>query len=295
VLQVLVQEGEWVRRGQLLAELDDWQVEHDIGLMEKQLEKAQHELDLLLAGPRPEQVTYAREQVSMAKVKASHSGKLMDVLRPGLSRGSVSAIEYAKAEADADVDDAAVTVAEANLALTASGPLELEIAIKRAEVDRTQRELDYLRSARERTQIHSPTEGRLATARLQQKIGNFLKEGDLFSVVEDTRVIQAEILVPETDVGDVRVGASVTLKVWAYPDNAFEGLVTSIAPVVEEDPNSPFVRVVRVSTETSNADGRLKSQMTGFAKIDAGDKPVAVAFTRALARFFAIEIWSWLP
>jgi hypothetical protein len=52
---------------------------------------------------------------------------------------------------------------------------------------------------------------------------------------------------------------------------------------------------VRVIIEIPNPDGLLKSQMTGFAKIAAGEQWAIVAFTRALVRFVMLEMWSWLP
>ena len=65
-----------------------------------------------------------------------------------------------------------------------------------------------------------------------------------------------------------------------------------ISPVVEAD---TFGRVVTVSTVINNDERLLKTGMTGFGKIEGGTKPVIVAFTRMLVRFFSIEMWSWIP
>jgi len=53
--------------------------------------------------------------------------------------------------------------------------------------------------------------------------------------------------------------------------------------------------VVLILTDVPNKDFILKSGMTGAAKVEAGEKPVIVAFTRMLVRFALIEIWSWIP
>ena len=74
-----------------------------------------------------------------------------------------------------------------------------------------------------------------------------------------------------------------------------EALGTLIADVTEPLSDNPGVRVVRVVTLIDNPDGLLKAEMTGYAKIAAGRKPVIVAFTRALVRFVMLEMWSWLP
>jgi hypothetical protein len=137
----------------------------------------------------------------------------------------------------------------------------------------------------------------------------------MFAVVEDARKIIAEINVPEEDVGEVEIGASVTLRAWGYPSEAFKGKVVAIAPVAYEKSMERIERtlsereqlygrtqtfreegkVVRVLSELPNEDGFLKTDMTGYAKIDGNNMPVIVAFTRWLVRFIMIEVWSWIP
>lgn len=51
-------------------------------------------------------------------------------------------------------------------------------------------------------------------------------------------------------------------------------------------------KVVRVLCELSNADDSLKTDMTGYAKIQSKWRPVGIAFTRCLVRFLLIEVWS---
>ncbi len=137
----------------------------------------------------------------------------------------------------------------------------------------------------------------------------------MFAVVEDANKIIAELEVPEEDVAEVRIGSKVTLRPWGHPTRAFKGKVVAIAPVAFEksrervertlserewlygrDPTfKEKGRVVRVLSELPNEDGFLKTDMTGYAKIDCDNKPVIVAFTRWLVRFTMIEVWSWIP
>jgi putative peptide zinc metalloprotease protein len=68
--------------------------------------------------------------------------------------------------------------------------------------------------------------------------------------------------------------------------------VRSIAPVAEP---GRFGQVVRVQIAVEDPEDRLKSGMTGAGKARGGWYPAIVVFTRALARFFLVEVWSWLP
>ena len=295
VTQVQVRENEWVTPEQVLAELSTWQQDQDLAVTAAVIKRQQAELELLQHGPKAEAIEYARQQLAMAQVRAKHSRKVRELLELVHQQGVVKALEYEEAVKTAEVDQAAVTVAEANLSLIKSPPLPLEVAAKEAELEQLRAQQTYLEEQRKRTYLRTPVAGRVVTPRPEFMTGNYLKEGDLFVAVEDHRVMRAEILAPETDIGEVRADAPVQLRVWAYPLRDFTGHVTAVAPVVEPNPANPFMRAVRVIIEIPNPDGLLKSQMTGFAKIAAGEQWAIVAFTRALVRFVMLEMWSWLP
>jgi putative peptide zinc metalloprotease protein len=55
------------------------------------------------------------------------------------------------------------------------------------------------------------------------------------------------------------------------------------------------VTVVRILTEFPNNDGRLKSNLTGYAKIATHDKPVWRVLLWPLIRWVMVEVWSWIP
>ncbi len=293
--RVLARENQWVTPKQILAELSTWQQDNDIATTQAELERKQAELELLLHGPKAEAINASREQLEMAKVRSTHSRKVQELLYPVYKQGVVKDLEYEEALKTADVDKAAVAVATANLDLIKSPPLPMEVKVKQAELKQLREQLSYLRGQRERSRLPTPVEGRIVTPRLEFRTGGFLKEGDLFAAVEDDRIMRAEILAPETDIGEVELDKPVRLRVWAYPLRDFTGRVVAVAPIVEPKSDNPFMRVVRVTIEIPNSEGLLRSQMTGFAKISAGEKPFIVAFTRALVRFVMIEMWSWLP
>ena len=45
----------------------------------------------------------------------------------------------------------------------------------------------------------------------------------------------------------------------------------------------------------SNPDFRLKSQLTGYAKIRTESIPVWRVLTRLISRWFSVQFWYWLP
>lgn len=201
---------------------------------------------------------------------------------------------------------------QANLKLVLSGPYPDDIQVARKELEaakaglnRQQQQLKYNREQLRRTQLTMPIDGRLVTAYLDQKVGSYLKQGQTFAVAEDDRSIRAEVRIAEYNVGEFVLGATVEIKLLAYPNRPFFGKVVSIEPAasaadasnttIKEPTNKITDRFVKVIVDIPNREEILKSSMTGYAKIKGSTKPLVVAFTRPIVRFIEVEIWSWLP
>ncbi len=201
---------------------------------------------------------------------------------------------------------------QANLELVLSGPYPDDIQAARRELEaakatlkRQQQQLKYDREQLQRTQLLMPIDGYLVTSYLDQKVGSYLKQGNTFAVAEDDRNIRGEVRVAEYNIGEFNLGASVELKLMAYPNRPFTAKVVSIEPAASDQHSSSTTakeptniikdRFVKVIVEMPNTDKLFKSSMTGYAKITGSPKPVIVAFTRPVVRFIQIEIWSWLP
>ena len=105
--------------------------------------------------------------------------------------------------------------------------------------------------------------------------------------------VRVQFEIPEADASTFGLGADVRIKIWTYPDRIFPGKVVDIAPVGGLGARQRAV--LKVTSVIANKDGALKGGMTGYGKVDGGTKPVIVAFTRTVVRFFLIEVWSWLP
>lgn len=292
VLHVYVKEGDWVEAGQILALLSDWDEERDLAVTAAKLDQAAAILQRLEEGAKLEQVQLAIRQVESAKVRITFS-KLETERQTDLYKtGHASRKAFEKAQSEYQKDLADLAVARANLTLVRSDATESEIEAAKAEVRALTREYEYRQDELERTRIRAPAAGRIVTPNLQLQRGKYLPVGGLFAELEDNRVVRAEIDVPETDIDEVRVGDKVRLKPWGYSDTILLGRVASIAPTAEV---KSYGRVVRVKSDIPNPDGMLKSEMTGYAKIEGSEMPVWEAYTRLFVRFFRIEFWSWIP
>jgi putative peptide zinc metalloprotease protein len=207
-------------------------------------------------------------------------------------KNAASFEEVEKSQGQYEVDLGRMSEMRANLELVKAGAPPQEIASAEAILQRWREERDMQQNKIDRSILKMPFDGELVTLHLKQKIGHFLEDSKRFAVVENTSEVFIEIEVPESDVGFVNIPAPVKARTWAYHEQTIDAVATMIdATVIKKE----FGNVVKVICQVDNADGRLKSGMSGQAKIEGVSMPVWKVFTRAIARFIRIELWSWVP
>lgn len=88
--------------------------------------------------------------------------------------------------------------------------------------------------------------------------GQVVNPGTALATIIDTDPLKAEFNVPERFVGQLTVGQDIEIRVTAYPEESFPGVVYFISPQVNTSS-----RTVLMKAMVDNADGRLKSGMFG--------------------------------
>ena len=306
VIKVMIREGDLVKVGQPIAMIDPREYQRNYEATSEQLAAAQAKLALALAGPKVESVATAEselqkanQQVEQARVKSESSTARAKRYDKAYADHLVAEQDYENVIAAADNDRQALEVAlkeqivaQAQLDLTKSGTRPEEIDALRAEVQTLQAMWNDLRKQIELTTLTSPVAGRVITPYVDQKVHHYLKTGDLFAKIEESATIRAEVEVPEEDAPDVKRGALVRVVPWAFPSEVFYGTVVEVAPAANQNSQ---VTVVRILSEFPNNDGRLKSNLTGFAKIATHNKPVWKVLLWPLIRWVMVEVWSWIP
>ncbi|MBI3144584.1 MAG: efflux RND transporter periplasmic adaptor subunit [Pseudogulbenkiania sp.] len=183
--------------------------------------------------------------------------------------------------------------AERELQLLLAGSRPEQIEAGEAEIASLEVRRANLRDQIQRAAIRAPHAGVITTPRLEEMVGQHVAKGGLIAKVHDLHKVTAEISVPELEIADVRVGQPVRLKARAFAGETFEGTVTGIAPATAVSDRPSGSKIVRVRTVIDNAGGLLKSDMTGFAKIEADDQPLIAVLGHDLVSTLRVEFWSW--
>ena len=236
-------------------------------------------------------------------------GRIMEVfvregafVRTGQPIGQIDRREYERNlqadQAQLENTEAQLRLLRTQLALLQQPPYIEQIQKLEADVRRLRTLVADDQKQLELTTLRAPVTGRLTTPLIDQKVGQYLKKGDLFATVEQAQAVQVEIQIPESDAPQVRIGARVKIVHWAHPKETFYGVVRDVAPIaaISMDPTTAFkINSVRVIAELTNVDLRFKSNITGYAKIKAEKKFVWQVLLDPLIRYIQVQVWYWLP
>jgi multidrug resistance efflux pump len=292
ITEIRVAEGDWVQAGTIMAVLSNWDEQRDVDMNEADDAKLRADLATLQQGAKPEEIEAARQAVATAEVQVAAARDELNRQETLFASDTISqaAVEQARSAHALAVSNRDEAVAQ--LALVAAPARDSEIASLQAAIQRNQDELGYSRLMLENTYVRAPSSGQVVGSLEEVPVGTYLTTGSLFAELEDNRTVVADIEVPEITIEEVKIGAKAELRLWSDPETSLHGVVRSVSPRAEE---RDFGNVVRVQVEVPNADNRLAANMTGFGKIEAAERPVWEAFSRAVQRFFIIEVWSWVP
>jgi multidrug resistance efflux pump len=300
--EVLVNEGEQVKPGQILGILSDWQQKYNLELNKAQLQNAQANLQHLLETPRPEDVELARKQYEAALARLPYSKAQFERYAALVTNDNVSRANYDQVLSQYQQDQAAADVARANYDQVRASPTQAQIDAARAQVRQYTASVAFAEDELERTRIRATSYGTVVTQNPMLLRGKSFAQGALVFTVEDHKLLQADVQVPETDIDNVRIGGEVRLRFWGMPEKTFPATAIAIAPAGQtpssaspQTPQSGTSNVIRVRALVPNPDGLLHTNTDGYAKLAGAQMPTWRAFGQMFERFFLVEIWSWVP
>ena len=302
VTEVLVTEGDEVEPGQILGILSDWQQKYDLAVAKAQLESAEANLQNLLHSPMPDVVELARRQYEAATTRLSYDKAQFERYAALVVNDTVTKASYDQVLSQYQQDQAAAEVARANYDQVRSGPTPDQIEQARALVRQDTATAAYDEDQLERTRIRATSRGTVVTPNPMLLRGKWFAQGALVLTVEDHRMVQADVQVPETDIDHVHLGGPVRLRFWGSPEETTIGRAITIAPDAQaptsanpKDAQAGSSNVIRVRVEVPNPDRAIHPQTDGYAKMAGYHMPTWRAFGQMMERFFLVEIWSWVP
>ena len=282
IAEILVQEGDRVHKGQLLARLHTELLEARVAEAEAAVEAQRQLLAKLEAGSRPEEIRKAEAELAAARAEAKAARDSHARVARLMAKKLASPQDEEQARSQADAAAARVKAVEATLALLKAGARKEDIAAARAQLKAREAARAQARQRLADASLYAPADGIVRNRILEPGDMAFPQAPVLTLAFIDPVWVRAYL--PEPMLGRVRPGATAWITTDSYPDKRYEGWVGYISPTAEFTPKTvqtPELRtrlVYSVRVFACNPEGELRLGMPvsveiELAQTDAGIRP----------------------
>lgn len=240
VVRLAVKEGDRVRKGQFLLQLDDTQYRAQVREAKAALESARSNLRLAEAA-------FAQTDASLKRKEALFAQNL------------VSPEELEAARTQRNSDRARV-----------DGSTE--------EVQRAEATLQSSEDTLRKTRYSSPIDGTVTQLNIEEGeiavVGTMNNPGTVILTVANMNGMKVESDVDETDVTAVRLGQTASVKIDAFPDTTFTGAVVEIAnsPKIEDQGTQEQQTNFEVDVRIDAPPATLRPGMTADVEVKTASK-----------------------
>lgn len=245
ITQLLVQEGDQVKKGQLLATLATQRLTPRVAQAEAQLAAQRQVVAKLEAGTRPEEINQARAEVDSAKAQLHEAQRSLKRIRDLAARDLASPQQVDDAQAAADTTKARLEVAQAALELALAGPRKEDIAAAKATLNAHEAALALVRQELEDTHLYASSDGVIRN--------RILEPGDMASpqrpvyTLALTNPVWIRAFIDEPDLGKIHPGMRASVTTDSYTGKSYQGWIGYISPSAEFTPKSVQTEEVRTS------------------------------------------------
>jgi len=228
VRKLLVKEGDHVKKGQLLVQLDDAAARSDAAKALAQVRSSQASTSAIESGGNREEVLTLQAQMVKAQVDRDAAQRNFEALQRLQQKGAAS-----PGEVKAGQDQLAT--AEANLKLLQQKKADRYSRPEISSVEAQQSEAESAYSAAENVlgqlNIRAPFDGTVYSLPVRQ--GAYVNPGDLILQMADLAKVVVRAFVDEPDIGRLSSGQRIEVTWDALPGRIWQGSITSVPASVK--------------------------------------------------------------
>jgi HlyD family secretion protein len=228
VKRLLVKEGDHVRQGQLLLQLDDADLRSQAAHAQAEIKAAQsNQAEVSTGGTREEILTLDAELTKDRSARDS-AQRNFDSLRRLQQQGAASAGEVQQAEQTLQRAQADLTLQEQKQKDRYSQP---EVAKVQAAGAEAQAAYEAAEEALRKSSVRAPFDG--VVYALPVKQGAYVQTGDLLLQEGDLSKMLVRTFVDEPDIGRLATGQKIEVTWDALPDRTWTGTVSTVPATVK--------------------------------------------------------------
>jgi HlyD family secretion protein len=228
VKRLLVKEGDHVRKGQLLLQLDDADIHAQAARAQAQVKSAQADESSLHAEGTHEEVLTLNSQLIKARSARDAAQRALDALRRLQQEGAASPGEVHQAQDALQSAQADLTLIEQKQNGRYSTP---EAARTEAKAEEAQAAYDAAEDALRKSSVRAPFDGIVYSLPVKQ--GAFVQVGELLLQEADLSRVLVRAFVDEPDVGRLQAGQKVEVTWDAVPGRIWTGILNTVPSTVK--------------------------------------------------------------
>jgi len=272
IVDLPIEEGQWVTAGALLARLDDADYKQKVEIDAANVQLRESNLALTLAGTRQQEIKTAEQAVVESQAELEQRKVDNDRAQRLFARDAISAQDRDLAATALKRAEAQYQSAREKLSQAKEGSRKEDIAIARANVKSARESLGLSRINLDYATLHAPSNG-VVTVR-QAELGEVVSPGTPVVTMADLDRVWLRAYVAETDLARIRWGQDASIRTDTYPNKTYHGRISFIASNAEFTPKSVqtykerVTLVYRIKIDVDNPNHELKPGMPADAEID---------------------------
>ncbi len=263
-----VEEGDRIKKGELLARLDTKRLELAVARAKAQIETQQQVVARLVAGSRPEEIRKVKADVAAAEAMVRDAIQRYNRYSKLVKTNAVSQQQADDAKTALDSARAKLKAAEAARDLVVAGPRKEDIAQAKATLRLMQVELAQAQHNLDEAFLYAPNDGVVQNRILE--VGDMASPQKPVFTIALNNPVWARVYIPEPDLGKIHEGMPAVVLTDSFPGKKFAGWIGFISPTAEFTPKpveteqlrTKLVYQVRVMIKNPNNELRLGMPVT---------------------------------
>ena len=243
ITHLYVKEGDQVKKGQLLAVLDNIQSAADVAATQSALNASRAD------------AVAAQAAVNTAAADLNQAEAELQRAKLDYDRNKALYEQQLIAKSDYDTKNAAYATAQAQVGQAKAKLAQAKANLESSQVHITQNAatLRRVNDVLSKTEYRAPFDGVITNLPVREGetvvVGIQNSPGSTLMTIADTSVITAEVKVDESDIVNVQLGQPAEVSVDAFPQQKFKGTVTEIG-------RNAVIRSTGVSTAQTTSSGQ---------------------------------------